>query len=452
MKLLLAFICLMAVHILILANIQFTAWPEMFSYPYLLNNGFDLYEDIALPYVPGLILILSPIYKLFGYNITILQIITWSIILFSDLLIFFISQKILGKKLISLLPLALFIIIQSVAEGNMLWFDLATTPFILLAIFSLVQFNDWKKFFLAGLFLGAATLIKQQVGIVFAFLFFYLLWSKQWRDFLNLTKGASILVFLTLIYIFYHGIPSDFLFWTIEVPLFWYPQFPGYANFPTLRETLSTLLLFVPGVTIALLIFRRLANFEKVIFIIFIALFLSAFPRFAFFRLQPALAVYFVVLAVILRQHKINAIILPFSAALFILLSINVIIKDFQKPPRFYMPQDLVLAENLKKFTNFGDKIYLLGVSSQHYILTNTFPLKPWIDNYIWYMEIPGIQDKVVEGLDKEKIKYIFWKKPQSGQWFEIGTYQPPKVTAYIKTNYTKFDEINGEIEVWQRN
>ena len=67
-------------------------------------------------------------------------------------------------------------------------------------------------------------------------------------------------------------------------------------------------------------------------------------------------------------------------------------------------------------------------------------------------MEVPGVQEKVMEGLNKEKIKYIFWKKPEKSQWFELGTYQPPKVTGFIKTNYTKIMEINGSIEVWQRN
>src|SRR3990167_1746027 len=87
------FLIIISVHSLILSNIQFTAWPEMFSYPYLLNNGFMLYRDQALPYQPLLVLILSKIYIIFGYDINVLKIFTWGIILINDLLIFLISQK-----------------------------------------------------------------------------------------------------------------------------------------------------------------------------------------------------------------------------------------------------------------------------------------------------------------------------------------------------------------------
>jgi len=59
---------LFTLHLFILIHLQFTSWPEMFSYPYLLNNGFNLYKDIALPYQPLLMLILSVVYKIFGYN------------------------------------------------------------------------------------------------------------------------------------------------------------------------------------------------------------------------------------------------------------------------------------------------------------------------------------------------------------------------------------------------
>ena len=114
MKIIIGVIFLLVIHLFILFNLQFTAWPEMFSYPYLLNNSFKLYQDIALPYQPLLVLILSVVYKIFGFNLLTLQLFTWTTILISDFLIFFISRKIIGKKALSLVPLSLYIFVQEI--------------------------------------------------------------------------------------------------------------------------------------------------------------------------------------------------------------------------------------------------------------------------------------------------------------------------------------------------
>ncbi len=450
MKIYFLLILLLIGHIFILANLQFTAWPEMFSYPYLLNNGFSLYRDQALPYQPLLILILSKIYLIFGYDINVLKIFTWGIILINDLLIFLISQKLVGKKFVSLLPLIFYVVVQGVAGGNMLWFDLATIPFILGAIYSLITFNSLKKYFIVGLLLGCAALIKQQMFILPLVLIVYWLFKKNISNVWKLMIGFLIPWLLILLWVLSQGIFKDYFFWTFTVPFFWYPQFPGYVNWPTKFQTLQTIILFISSLLI-LRNFKKLSETTWILLLIFGGLFLTAFPRFDFFRMQPSIAVFPILFATIfLKNQKLYSIFLILTALLFITISWKNI--NFSSQIRFYEQKDLNLTKKIQLFLNKKDSTYFLGVHSGQYILTETLPFKPWIDNYIWYMEVPGVQDKVIEGFEKSKPKYIFWTKPQKDQWFKLGTYQPQKITEYIKTNYTKFDEINGSIEIWQKN
>lgn len=434
---------LLILHLLILANLQFTAWPEMFSYPYLLNNGFNLYKDIALPYQPVLVLLLSGIYKIFGMNLLTLQIFTSCIILFSDFLIFLISQKILGEKLLSLVPLALYIAIQPLTSGDMLWFDLATVPFILLAIISLL--ND--KYFLFGVFLGGAFFIKQQVGVAIALVLIYLLLTKKFSNLFKSALGLLIIALLVSLYVLKTGIINDYIFWTFTVPTVWYPKLPGYSNWPTFPQLIMISIIFLPGIVLTLKNLKTSRMSLKIILLFWIGLFIVAFPRFDYFRFQPALVAYIILVALLLKKANIAILCLPILLAIFILSPDN--LGNINLPTRFYGPGELALAKHIEQLSSTPDKIYLLGVPSIEYVLSNRLPPKPWVDNYVWYMEIEGIQDKVLAGFQKEKPKLILWKTPKSGNWYDLGVYQPQKIVEYIMINYEKTGNLNDGIELW---
>lgn len=417
----------------------------MLSYPYLLNHDFTLYKDQVLPYQPLLILILSKIYAIFGYDIFVLKIFTWVIILINDLLIFLISRKIINHKILNFAPLLFYVTTQPFFGGNMLWFDLATVPFILGAIYMLISKN--KKYLYAGVLLGLAALIKQQMLVLPAVLIIYLIIRKNFYRLTKLFIGFLIPWMLILLWVISQGILNDYIFWTFTVPFFWYPRFPGYANWPTNFQILQTVILF-SSVVLLIKNLRKWSETTWVLFLIFTALFITAFPRFDYFRMQPTLAIFPILFATYLKQ-KLYPAILILAALLFLLISWNNI--SFGSQVRFYDQSDLNLSEKMKKFLEKDDKVYLLGVQSGQYVFTKSLPLKPWVDNYIWYMEIPGIQDKVINSLNREKPEYIFWQPPLPGQWYEIGTYQPRKVTSYIKEKYKKVSVVE-RVEVWQRN
>lgn len=452
MKYYLAVFILITLHFVILINIQFTAWPEMFSYPYLLSNGFKLYQDIALPYQPVLPFILEKLYKFFGYNLSVLQAFTWFVILINDILIFLISIRLIGKKLISLVPLAVYVLFQPLTEGNMLWFDLATTPFILLGVLLLLFLKNYKNFFWFGFFLSLSFFIKQQTGILYLLLIIYLIFKKKFNEVFYIFAGSIVPIIFVLFYILLNGTLKDYIFWTIEVPLIWYPRFPGYINSPSIQDTIIIALLFTPIILAALKLLKEFDIAFGVTFFLFLGAFTAAFPRFEFFRFQPALILYIVLLVYILPSMKQKVKILIISA---IVLSMALLLKAnlhlFGLPTRFYGEREVLVSQKIKQIVEPSDKIFILNEHSLFYVLGGFFPPKPWVDNYVWYMEIEGIQDKVIEGFKKDPPRLILRKPTQNGNWYDLRTYEPKKITEYIQKNYEKVDNIDKDLEIWER-
>lgn len=94
---------------------------------------------------------------------------------------------------------------------------------------------------------------------------------------------------------------------------------------------------------------------------------------------------------------------------------------------------------------------YLLGVHSGNYVFENVLPPKPWVDNFGWYMEVPGVQEQVIAGLKQNKTKRILIREPASGNRFDLGVYLPQNVMNYVKDNYITTESSLEGIEVWQR-
>jgi len=444
---------LLSIHFLILKTITFTAWPEMFSYPYLINKGFLIYKDFAHPYVPLLSLILSCYYKITGLSLISNQLFTWNLILINDVLIFFIAKKFL-KNLYILAPVSIYILLQPIFEGNMLWFDLATTPFILTSFLCLLYIqNSPKKFFWFGFSLSLALLTKQQSVVLILPIALLLIVDKKIRKFWGyfisgLTVPASCIFLLLLT----QGILKEYFFWTLEFPLIWLPSFPGYAELPGLKNTLILTTLF--GLSSFFLIKNILKTdfFEKIILISIIGTVIMSFPRFSYFHLQPAIATLAVFSVVVLRKNPKMAILLltPVIATGLLLW------KDYRpfigvEKARFYDKQDISLANFVSQNSRPDEAVYFLGPHSLVFVMADRIPPKPWIENFVWHFEIPGMQKNQISGFEKEKSTVIFRQGPISGSWYDLGTYQPKEITSYIENNFEMTAKNESGIEVWKR-
>ena len=125
---------------------------------------------------------------------------------------------------------------------------------------------------------------------------------------------------------------------------------------------------------------------------------------------------------------------------------------EFGQSARFYGREEVKLAEFVQKKSVSSDKIYLLGSHSLIYVLSERTPPKPWIENYVWHFEIPGLQESQIEGFEKEKPSLILWTEPKKGNWYDLATYQPEKITNWIKENYSNDKEVIPGTFLWLRN
>ncbi len=447
---------LLGFHLFLLTKLQFTAWPEMLSFPYMIDKGLLIYKDFHHVYQPLLTFMLAFYYKFSGFSDVSLKVFTWASIILIDLAIFLVSGRLFGEKLSSLIPVAIFIGLQPIFEGNMLWFDLALSVPVLLAIYFVFQWSQRSKLlyiFFTGLFLSTGFLIKQQAALIFLpFLVYILIKKISFKEFLNFALGVALPLAGLLIFLIITGDLKDYFFWTLQFPVYWLPKIPGYKILPMTREWEILLLMSAVPILSILANLKKKENRFDLIFLasVFIFELVSAFPRFSFFHLQPALAVFAIMISYLFLGK--NKLVLTLAALIILFIGLyrwKLVIPELNGNTRFYGDDEIHLAQRIDSVTFPGDKIYLLGPNSVGYVLSDRIPPKPWIENYVWHFEIPGMQEKVISGWESDPPKVIFWTRPSPGNRYDLGTYQPKRLTDWIRTNYIRKEETKSGIEVW---
>lgn len=449
-------------HLLILSQLTFTAWPEMLSYSYLLSNGFLPYKDFIMPYPPGLVLILSAIFNSFGFSPFVLKVFTWILILIVDLMVFLILRRISGRNIIAIIFLSFYIFLQSFLDGNMLWFDFASVLPLLLGFYFCLKWLGKQNLiylFLISLFLSIAVIVKQ-VNIIY-FLVFGLLYFLQRRkiilkEIIYPILGCLIILIPLIFYIFSINAMLQFWNWVIIYPITQWSKFPGYVNFNiSKRQAILSLILFTP-LFFSVIYWKKFLN-DKIFLIILMFLITSlitVYPRFSFFHMQPAIAFLIIILARGFGEvpEKLKIIYLT----TLLITTLSVVAFSFKSALgdkiRFYEKQDLQLSEEIIQKTPNNQTTYILGINSSEYVYAGKIPPKNWSDNFGWYLEIPGIQNWVIEGFKNESPEIVFWRIPSKGQWYELGVYQPKEIVSYIRLNYHKTGNIESDIEIWERN
>ncbi|QQG43454.1 MAG: glycosyltransferase family 39 protein [Candidatus Daviesbacteria bacterium] len=464
-------IFILILHILVLNQLTFTAWPEMLSYPYLLSNNFFFYKDFVMPYPPGLVLILSAVYHLFEFSPLVLKYFTWIYILVGDLLIFLIIKKLTNNLKLSFLLTFLYILLQSVLDGNMMWFEIGMLPFLLLEFLMVLAWLEKKRpiyLFWGALFLSFSILVKQTAVLYSLPLLFILIKNRElnYKNILYLIYGGAPLIGF-IVYLVVNNSLMDFTNWNIYYPINFWSKFPGYTGFQISRREFLTIMIL--GLTIFTCLFieklcllnkKVLKNQTLILSLIFFVIStLIIYPRLTFFHLQPALVFLIISLSLIIHHlTKFKIITLLLVSTIFLVVA-GIYYQPKKEAIRFYGPEEIAWANFLNQNLGSSEKVYLLGLNSSLYVYSDRLPPKGWLDNFGWYFEIPGVQDKFIKDLTADPPKLILRKIPASGNWFDLNVYQPQKVVEYIKLNYTKMkgtffpSEIKqmGEVELWQR-
>lgn len=445
---------LLFIHLVILLSIQFTAWPEMLSYPYLFNNGFTLYKDFVYPYPPLLTIVLAQLYRVTGYSLSVLQLFTWVIILINDVFVLGIVKKLSKRWDIALGALALYVFTQPFLEGNQLWFDLALVPLSLTAIYFLLQKRNTKNLILSGIFFAFAALVKQTCGLFLIIgVIYVLIVEKKLVKAIYFALGPIIIGAGLVVYLVGQGILSYFTNWNLLYPFGFWSKFPGYVQMNLTNGQMLILgTLLFPIFVIAAKNYKKVLKDRALVLLgsLLAASFVMVYPRFSFFHFQMALALITIVYGYLLSKHKFS----PLPHALFWVFVFFVIaLPSFKRnvglEARFWDTETIAFAQKLKAETG-SSSMFLLGIPSSVYVFSNSLPPKPWVDNYGWYFEIPGVQEETVQKWENNKPQFVVWSEPMEGKWYDLGVYQPKKITDWIEGKYERKEQLAKGIWLWE--
>lgn len=424
---LIIFLLLLVLHVFASFIINFTAWPEMLTYPKLIINGYNFYGDIIQPYLPLLPYLLALIYKIIGFSILSLRIVTIFFLLTSDILIYLITRK-RYSIVPSLITLSSFIILSLLFEGNGLWFDLASLPLVLGAFYIIDNKSIPKNKWLAGLLLGLAFLIKQ-TNIIFTIPLLFNVGFNKGKLTYFLAALMSPFLFLAILYTI-KGIGGTFFYWGIVYPLFVLPKSVGFSLVPTLKQLLVVFFVFSP-----LVLIRK----SSALFWGFVLSLLFAFPRFAYFHLLHATA-FFVLLLPQVEFYKKRFFFLCYGIGILFLL-ITFIKTTNVGQVRFFDAKVLAFNLLLNKAISKSSKVYFYNVSSNYWVFSDLLPIKPWADHFPWYLELNEVQENIVANI--KYADYVAYKSENSGSQYELGVYKPIRISDYVDMHFGYIKNID---------
>jgi len=451
---------ILAFHLFLLANTQFTVWPEIMSFPHFWQNGFTLYKDFIFVYPPLLVFFLRALFGVFGYKVIILKIFTWGLILVADYILFLLIRKLTKSDILAFLFLGIYIILHTFLDGNMLWFDTALTSPLLLSIYLIDRWLDShspRDILLASATLTVASLIKQTAPVYFlaGTVFLAIFERKKFIKQIKYYVAPPFVGFgLLSAYLMSTDSWVEFWNWNLVHPMKYWINYGPYVDYSLSLIEERSLIFFTLLLIPTIFVFRKLIK-DKIFVYLFLLLFgtlLATYPRFSFFHLQPGFAVLVLIYAKI--TGALSGKTKPFYIVGVILVA-SVLVRPifpfvWQTQDRFAGDKDLELAGIINENTEGEDTVFLLGVNSIYYTLADKVPPKPWVDNFGWYYMAPGIEDWQLEGIALAKPKSIFVRTPGDGGAGDLGVFLPKKLSGYIFDNYELKSEVIEGIELWQ--
>ena len=431
-------------HLIALSFIQFTAWPEMTFWPYLILKGWFPYRDIAIAHNPMMIADLSIFYSFLGVGLWQLKIYTFCLIAVLDIVLYMIVRELWNKKT-ALIALCFYIPLQIFYEGNGLWFDLYMT----LPILFLFYFIYKQRYFEAGVFWMLAFLSKQTaVWFLFPIAISTLKGTTlqglagSLRSVRKFVLGCMIVSVLTLTIIWGLGILPDYIFWAYEFGVKTLPSSAGQIYYPSFRQFVIALFSFT------ILIFGLFMKNKKDILSVSVwALvgILGVIPRWELFHFQPGLP--FLAIAASLIFIGVNKkLTVKYALVFYLLITSILIIRSLKvtwgKETRFYEKEVFSMSRYIDEQSVNGSKIYVLNAWDSIYVLSDTLPaVDPWVPHLSWYMELSGVQEEMVDDIRENKPELIVVKPfTDTG----LSSYKPDKVVRYIEENYEDNTTVEG--------
>jgi len=164
---------------------------------------------------------------------------------------------------------------------------------------------------------------------------------------------------------------------------------------PTIKSLILVIVLVIPGI-------MGLVKKEWKMSLWVLAGVAGVWPRWELFHFQPGLP--FIALGVNYLPKKWKTI-----SSLLILIILGISIgRGINKPDRFVEPQILQVSQYINQHTTATDTIFVWNTWDNIYALSNRLPAtRPWIPQLPWYLNQPGILDKMQNDLITNQPKII---------------------------------------------
>jgi 4-amino-4-deoxy-L-arabinose transferase-like glycosyltransferase len=167
------------------------------------GHGYRVYAETSETMLrsPGFVLVLAGIFALYGKSLLMVQIVQYLMSAVTAAIVYLISQRLFGVKVVSLLAVFLFLfhpvsMLSDTRAGTETTLTLCLTATIWLLL-KAIDSQRWWDFVLSGLTLGYTMLVKATVALIFPVVFLFLIVSPKMRPSLWVIFCQFVLVAIT---------------------------------------------------------------------------------------------------------------------------------------------------------------------------------------------------------------------------------------------------------------
>lgn len=446
------------------AHFELSLGPRVILQPWLLQNGYLLYQNIPDEHSPLLYVLLAVLGRLFPIDgLTIAKVALVCLVDLSTLMTYWIGNKTIGW--FGGLGALFFICWSSQLVSGKLWHETLLMPVYAAFLLYTPALKSYKSLAAMGLLGGLAILIKQHsVAVVGSLVLWnaFMVWRVR-RPAAEILKQTGIISAAMMIplalyvagYCLQGGNLNDLAFWTIG-----FNFVSGYgalgAKLPTAGDLvwLVGLYFLVPVAIVDMIRLKRKQDARWMNYgwglTLVLATSATAVPRFDFFHLQASLPVVawlstFTLYRILgldrapLRQPALARVALVLSLAAILIWAASAAIGyaplvQGDSAPRIWEYSELVpLADQIREHVGHGDCIYIFPddeATANLYYLLNCFPPKYWVMAYPWFMLDP-IKDRLFSTFRNTQPRWLVYFP---GRW-DI-EHQAADMNRYIQEHY----------------
>ena len=430
------------VHIFILSRLAFFPYPELLVYPYLTEAGLTPYKQILDQHFPGMMFFPINLASLGINTPTEIRVLHLATVIATHLLLFVVAKKLFKSNLYALSSNFFYTLWQPFYEGYAFWIDSLMPLLLLPAYYFLIDLKNKKKLFLAGFFLGISVLFKQVVIPLAGGLVVYTYFRKKSiSGIAPFLFGLAFPLIILFVWILSLGIWADFFYWTVSFNLTTFSQMG--RKYPSIGEFVRLSVIYAPIFVIAVI--NLLRSYKNVLLVIFLVGSLAfAYARFDYVHFQPSLI--FIIILAVLTLKKLNRKYKFLFLGYFLIVTLFLLIPFYKRNTSdrvyFYGEFEQKLAEKVTDYVNGGDTIFAMGTTPHIYQLTKTQPPGDiFVFQFPWFMKVS--EDRILSGIKYDMPKVVIRDNNSTVQGINLIS-NMPKIQAYVNTNYSIIDKIDG--------